>query len=292
MTKQDAIQYIRNAAWLGSNADRDKVEEAVEMAIEALNHSEIPNSSDCIDRAEAQTAIQFAARRYTVAHEAHGEGHVVWSDNLISVTDAMNALREVPSAHPDVPVTNVGDMISRQMAIEAIYNTYDKYGRTAKVEEFASTIKWLPSAQPEKTQLSGESTTKDSTFDCISRQATITEIKNYERDSTAPIDYVKIVEQMPSAQPDARYINATELIKRLQQAGLDDAVSIAVKMAGHERLKHVPSAQPERKRGRWIEYIPEHGKCPFCGNQVDLLNGKANNFCGECGADMRGEQDG
>ena len=65
------------------------------------NHSEIPNSSDCIDRAEAQTAIQFAARRYTVAHEAHGEGHVVWSDNLISVTDAMNALREVPSAQPE-----------------------------------------------------------------------------------------------------------------------------------------------------------------------------------------------
>lgn len=31
--------------------------------------------------------------------------------------------------------------------------------------------------------------------------------------------------------------------------------------------------------------------CPFCGNQVDLLGGKVNNFCGECGADMRGEQD-
>lgn len=46
----------------------------------------------------------------------------------------------------------------------------------------------------------------------------------------------------------------------------------------------------KRKKGRWLEYIPEHGKCPFCGNQVDLLGGKANNFCGECGADMRGEQ--
>ena len=75
--------------------------EALAMAIEALNHSEIPNSSDCIDRAEAQTAIQFAARRYTVAHEAHGAGKVVWSDNLIGVTDAMNALREVPPAQPE-----------------------------------------------------------------------------------------------------------------------------------------------------------------------------------------------
>lgn len=44
---------------------------------------------------EAQVALQFAARRYTVAREAHGEGRVVWSDNLISVTDAFNALREL-----------------------------------------------------------------------------------------------------------------------------------------------------------------------------------------------------
>lgn len=52
------------------------------------------------------------------------------------------------------------------------------------------------------------------------------------------------------------------------------------------------TVEPERQRGRWIEYIPEHGKCPFCGNQVDLLGGKANNFCGECGADMRQKEEG
>lgn len=56
---------------------------------------------DLIGRAEAQTAIQFAARRYTVAHEAHGEGQVVWSDNLISVTDAMNVLRDLPPVQPE-----------------------------------------------------------------------------------------------------------------------------------------------------------------------------------------------
>ena len=59
-------------------------------------------TDDLIGRAEAQTAIQFAARRYTVAHEAHGEGQVVWSDNLINVTDAMNVLRDLPSAQPDI----------------------------------------------------------------------------------------------------------------------------------------------------------------------------------------------
>lgn len=59
--------------------------------------------SDYIDRAEAQTAIQFVAKRYTVAHEAHGNGRVVWSDILIALTDAMNALRDVPSAQQWIP---------------------------------------------------------------------------------------------------------------------------------------------------------------------------------------------
>lgn len=52
---------------------------------------------DLIDRAEAQTELQFVAKRYTVSNESNGEGHVVWSDILISITDAMNALRKVPS---------------------------------------------------------------------------------------------------------------------------------------------------------------------------------------------------
>ena len=70
---------------------------------------------DLIGRAEAQTAIQFAARRYTVAHEAHGEGQVVWSDNLINVTDAMNVLRDLPSVQPERK-----DAIEKAVAVEAI----------------------------------------------------------------------------------------------------------------------------------------------------------------------------
>ena len=62
---------------------------------------------DLIDRAAAQTELQLAARRYTVAHEAHGEGMVVWSEDLISVTDAMNVLRNVPSAEPTLYGYNI-----------------------------------------------------------------------------------------------------------------------------------------------------------------------------------------
>ena len=78
------------------------------------NDTNVP-SDDCIDRAEAQTVIQFGARRYTVAHEAHGEGRVVWSENLINVTDAMNALRDLPSVQPEpaIPISWIEKEIER-----------------------------------------------------------------------------------------------------------------------------------------------------------------------------------
>lgn len=53
-----------------------------------------------------------------------------------------------------------------------------------------------------------------------------------------------------------------------------------------DRIKQLPPAQP--KRGKWIKFS-EHGTCPYCGNCVDLVGGKENNFCSECGADLRGK---
>ena len=62
---------------------------------------------DLISRQAAQTELQLSARRYTVAHEAHGEGRVVWSEDLISVSDAMNVLRKLPSAQPKRETTTL-----------------------------------------------------------------------------------------------------------------------------------------------------------------------------------------
>ena len=70
----------------------------------------------------------------------------------------------------------------------------------------------------------------------------------------------------------------------------------------HELLKAIdelPSAQPERKTGRWIhlsrhKWIRTH-KCDQCGNILDFDGVNAGrgdaNFCPNCGADMRGEQE-
>ena len=56
---------------------------------------------DLIDRAQAQVAIQCAARRYKLSHIHHGESRAIWSDDLILMSDAMDALREIPPAEPE-----------------------------------------------------------------------------------------------------------------------------------------------------------------------------------------------
>ena len=65
-----------------------------------------------------------------------------------------------------------------------------------------------------------------------------------------------------------------------------------------EILKELPSAQPERIKGHWIEItLSNHTyKCSVCGRLlVNIMDGKNNvsknyPYC-HCGADMRGEED-
>ena len=62
-------------------------------------------------------------------------------------------------------------------------------------------------------------------------------------------------------------------------------------------LKNLPSAQPKRKKGKWIMHHDgilwrrEWGSCSHCGNTLDFagLNaGRGNaNFCPNCGARMK-----
>lgn len=55
------------------------------------------------------------------------------------------------------------------------------------------------------------------------------------------------------------------------------------------RMKRV--RMPERKKGKWILVTDSNGQhfiCDHCGEWRYRQNQK---FCGECGADMRGEQE-
>lgn len=51
-------------------------------------------------------------------------------------------------------------------------------------------------------------------------------------------------------------------------------------------LKRIPSAQQERKNGRWLVDEDGNMECPFCGNTCGF-----GNYCNECGADLRGDVD-
>ncbi len=56
------------------------------------------------------------------------------------------------------------------------------------------------------------------------------------------------------------------------------------------RLEDLPSAQPERKKGKWIKYR-YCSCCEWDKKDFDIYSGWAENYCPNCGADMRGEQD-
>ena len=58
--------------------------------------------SDLIERAAAQTELMMKCERYTLARESNGMGHVEWSSDLISVADAMDAIRDLPSAQSEI----------------------------------------------------------------------------------------------------------------------------------------------------------------------------------------------
>lgn len=74
-----------------------------------------------------------------------------------------------------------------------------------------------------------------------------------------------------------------------------------------EELKNLSPAQPEREKGKWevcniLDYAQRPtgrrvGRCPYCGHLTDEFrkivesSKKLTNFCPNCGADMREEND-
>ena len=61
-----------------------------------------------------------------------------------------------------------------------------------------------------------------------------------------------------------------------------------------EKIKELPSVQPERKTGHWIPVTNGRGghKCNRCGCYAPSYQSGTewlSNFCPECNADMRGE---
>lgn len=58
-----------------------------------------------------------------------------------------------------------------------------------------------------------------------------------------------------------------------------------------EKINEMPSAEPERKKGKWLMNGERYGhmywRCSLCGEEVDYIGA---NFCSNCGSYNGGEQ--
>lgn len=82
---------------------------------------------------------------------------------------------------------------------------------------------------------------------------------------------------------------------------MDDLISRQALLAEYDRLhvgepgmarkmiKDAPSAQPERKTGKWIRVI-DGFECSNCECLVEEEREPLYDFCPSCGADMRGDE--
>ena len=57
-------------------------------------------------------------------------------------------------------------------------------------------------------------------------------------------------------------------------------------------IEALPSARPERKKGKWIYNSPVTMKCNQCGFVIKDWDWHRFKYCPNCIADMRGENDG
>jgi hypothetical protein len=126
--------------------------------------------------------------------------------------------------------------------------------------------------------------------DLISRQAVIEAIDSVlVEDESCKVWFKLAVKNLPSAQPEPLTVNIdNELTKdecdRLKQVMRDSPILL------------LPSAQSERKKGKWIrEDGIAHGivsrvvKCSLCGKNAGLSEEgfwNLSDFCPNCGARM------
>ena len=107
---------------------------------------------DLISRQVAQTELMMKCERYTLARESHGMGHVEWSSDLISVADAMDAIRDLPSVQPETncsEIPNRSDVVSRKAVREMVATWSYDMAEWEDVELALSDVDKLPSAHPE-----------------------------------------------------------------------------------------------------------------------------------------------
>ena len=155
----------------------------------------------------------------------------------------------------DVPNTNDGDTISRQEMLRAFEEMCSCTDYEWDERDFRDLIKKIPSVELDVPDIN--------VGDMISRQDAIDAVK-------FGITYVKAVDKNTG-----KVINLFEEInKELKKA--------------EERIKKLPSAEPERKKGKWIKDRDVIYHCSCCGTDYLMyeLAVKDTHYCPNCGSKM------
>ena len=141
-------------------------------------------------------------------------------------------------------------------------------------------------------------------IDLISRQAAIDAVMRNACNTQRIYEAIKGLPAAQSETHDKRTgTHACDCISRTAaidatwfEPSYTDPLNVLTEV--RDRLKALPSAQPERIKGHWVEIASSNHtyKCSVCGRLlVNITDGKNNvaknyPYC-HCGADMRGEQD-
>ena len=177
------------------------------------------------------------------------------------------------------------DLISRQAAIDAVRKSYDAIldfesdGHTV-ADSFEDIINALPSAQPEITHEQAVEYLQSTGW-----------MQNH--DLQMMLDGVHRFTAQPEPCEDAvsRQAAIDGLNDAVHEHNITDFDAVATILA-------LPSVTPKQRTGKWIDgIIPNDGGglpvivCDQCNTFFPLQFGDGHNFCPNCGADMRGEQD-
>lgn len=90
---------------------------------------------------------------------------------------------------------------------------------------------------------------------------------------------------------EIRPIDANELkdsiVENIRELG-DQCSPVMLTMFGlfSDIIDNAPTVEPERPKGEWQITKAGYAKCPYCRCEREIPE----NFCGYCGADMRGNE--
>ena len=176
-----------------------------------------------------------------------------------------NLLATEPTIQPVETDINVGDKICRQAAIDALMERFKRVPTNAIIAK--DVIEKLPSVQSEK------------------QHGRI---------------FQEIVVEYPSYHTYPEYKGKPYFSIKYTESGQEFIGYGTYKpevLSKYLKEYFMPSAQPERKKGRWIPQdhnkvngmtstaVYYYPKCSVCGHCANYTN-----FCPNCGADMRGER--